>query len=147
MPTVYLGLGSNLGNREQHLIDAKDAISQEIGKIVLSSSIYETEAEGFTGNAFLNQVIRVETMLSPESLLQKTQEIEKKMGRVQKTVFKAGAPVYANRIIDIDILLYDDLQMDTETLTLPHPRMFERDFVMKPLGEVISMLLPPFHST
>jgi 2-amino-4-hydroxy-6-hydroxymethyldihydropteridine diphosphokinase len=133
---VYISLGSNLGDRAQHLNNAKNAIHQNIGKIISESSIYETEAVGFKGNAFYNQVIKIETALLPESLLQKTQEIEKKLGRKQKTIIKNGTPVYLNRIIDIDILLYGDLQINTNELTVPHPRMLERDFVMKPLNEV-----------
>jgi len=136
MATVFLSLGSNLSNREQHLKDAIDAIRQEIGEILAESSIYESDAVGFAGYPFLNQVIKIETTLSPEILLQKTQEIEKKLGRTQKTAFKNQKPIYSNRIIDIDILLYDDLQIDTDTLTLPHPRMLEREFVMKPLKEI-----------
>ena len=137
MPTVFISLGTNLGNKPQHLINARNAIHQNIGKIISESSIYENEAVGFEGNAFLNQVIKVETALLPESLLQKTQEIEKNLGRTEKTVIENGAPVYENRIIDIDILLYDDLQINTETLTIPHPRMLEREFVMKPLREIL----------
>ena len=137
MALVFLSLGSNIDNRAQHLRKAREAIRQDVGIIVVESSIYENEAIGFDGNLFCNQVIKVKTMLSPEDLLQKTQEIEKKMGRTEKTVIKNGTPVYHNRIIDIDILLYDNLQINTERLTLPHPRMFEREFVMKPLKEVI----------
>ena len=136
MPIVYISLGSNLGNRKQHLKDAREYIRQNVGEIVVKSSIYENEAVGFEGNSFLNQVIKIETQFSPEILLQKTQEIEKKMGRIKKTGIKNGKPVYNNRIIDIDILLYDDLQIDAETLTIPHPRMFEREFVIKLLHGV-----------
>jgi 2-amino-4-hydroxy-6-hydroxymethyldihydropteridine diphosphokinase len=135
MPIVFLSLGSNLSNRAQHLHDAKEAISQNVGKIIAESSIYESEAAGFEGNPFFNQVIKIETVLTPENLLQKTQEIERKLGRAQKTAIVAGKPVYSNRIIDIDILLYDDLQIATEALTIPHPRMLEREFVMAPLRE------------
>ena len=136
MHIVYIALGSNLGKKAQHLNDAKNAIKQDVGEILAESSIYENEAVGFVGNRFCNQVIKVETALSPEALLQKTQEIEKQMGRTQKTIIKNKIPQYTNRIIDIDILLYDDLQIDTETLTIPHPRMFEREFVTKPLEEL-----------
>jgi 2-amino-4-hydroxy-6-hydroxymethyldihydropteridine diphosphokinase len=135
MPIIYLSLGTNLGNKEQNLRNAISAIEQNIGKILAQSSIYENEAVDFDGNSFLNQVIKVETTLLPENLLQKTQEIEIKLGRTQKTDIKNGKPVYFNRSIDIDILLYDDLIIDTETLTVPHPKMFEREFVMKPLNE------------
>jgi len=139
MSIVFISLGSNLGDREQYLKDAKDAIQQDIGEIVAQSSIYESEAVNFIGNPFLNQVIKIETALSPESLLQKTQAIEKKMGRTQKTIIKNEKPVYSNRVIDIDILLYDDLQINTETLTIPHPRMLDREFVMKPLYEAFML--------
>ena len=136
MALVYLSLGSNLGNKTQHLNNAKKAIQQDIGKIMAESSIYENEAVGFVGNSFCNQVIKIETALSPEALLQKTQEIEKQLGRTEKTVIKNEIPQYTNRIIDIDILLYDDLQINTKTLTIPHPKMHEREFVMKPLEEL-----------
>jgi 2-amino-4-hydroxy-6-hydroxymethyldihydropteridine diphosphokinase len=138
MAIVFISLGSNLGIREQHLIHAKNAIQKDIGTIISESSIYENDAVGFDGNPFCNQVIKIETILSPKDLLQKTQEIEIKMGRTQKTTIKNDMPVYSNRIIDIDILLYDDLQINTETLTIPHPKMNEREFVMKPLEEVRS---------
>ena len=136
MAIVFLGLGSNLGIREQHLLEARNYIQHDIGEIVAESSIDENEASGFAGNFFCNQVIKICTELSPENLLQMTQEIEKKMGRVQKTVIINHVPVYQNRIIDIDILLYDDLQIDTDLLSIPHPRMYEREFVMKLLIEV-----------
>ena len=142
MTITFLSLGSNLGNREQHLKDAKNAIRQDIGEILAESSIYENDAVGFVGNSFLNQVIKIETTLPPEVLLQKTQEIEKNLGRTKKTVIENQNPIYSNRIIDIDILLYDDLQIDTDTLTIPHPRMLEREFVMNPLKEIFSIFAP-----
>ena len=137
MAIVFLSLGSNVGERDRYLREARDAILTEVGKIITESSIYENEAVGFEGNAFFNQVVKVKTILLPESLLHKIQEIEKKMGRTQKTTIKNGVPIYANRVIDIDILLYDDLQIDTEILTIPHPKMYEREFVMKPLNEIV----------
>ena len=138
MAITYISLGSNLGNRAQYLCEARNAIQESVGEIVAVSSINENDAVGFEGNSFLNQVIKVKTELSPEDLLQKTQEIEKKMGRTQKTFIKNEIPIYSNRIIDIDILLYNDLQIDTETLTIPHQRMREREFVMKLLEELPS---------
>jgi len=137
MAIVFLSLGSNIGDRDRYLREARDAILTEVGEIIAESSVYESDAVGFEGNAFFNQVLKVKTMLLPESLLHKIQEIEKKMGRTQKTTIKNGVPIYANRVIDIDILLYDDLQIDTEILTIPHPKMYEREFVMKPLNEVV----------
>ena len=136
MATVYLSLGSNLGNRAQHLKNAISHIQQEVGEVLAKSSIHENDAVGFCGNRFLNQVVKVETELSPISLLTITQRIEYKLGRVQKSITKNSKPVFVNRIIDIDILLYDDIQIDTKTLSIPHPRMLEREFVMKPLKEL-----------
>jgi len=136
MSSVYISLGSNLGNREQYLRLAKEAIGKKIGNIVVESSIYKSKAIDFEGNDFYNQVVKIETLLTPDFLLQKTQEIEKNLGRKKKTVIKKGKPVYSNRIIDIDILLYDDLQIDTEILKIPHPKMYEREFVRLPLAEI-----------
>jgi len=139
MAIVFLSLGSNIGERDKYLREAKDAILTEVGEIIAESSIYASEAVDFEGNVFFNQVLKVKTMLLPENLLHKIQEIEKKMGRTQKTTIKNGVPIYSNRVIDIDILLYDDLQIDTEALTIPHPKMFEREFVMKLLKELIEL--------
>ena len=136
MARVFLGLGSNVGNRAQYLSEARKAIQEEVGEIEAASSIYESEAVGFEGNPFYNQVIKIKTMLNPENLLIKTQEIEKMIGRTEKTVFQNNKPIYKNRVIDIDILLYDDLQINTKTLTIPHSGMWEREFVMKPLNEM-----------
>jgi 2-amino-4-hydroxy-6-hydroxymethyldihydropteridine diphosphokinase len=136
MSTIYLSLGSNLGDKIQNLENAIQEIQQTVGELLAQSSIYKSEAVGFEGNHFNNLVIKVQTKLSPEKLLKETQKIEIKMGRTEKTVIKNGIPVYKNRIIDIDILLYDDIQINTETLKIPHPRMFEREFVMIPLKEV-----------
>jgi 2-amino-4-hydroxy-6-hydroxymethyldihydropteridine diphosphokinase len=136
MAIVFLGLGSNLGDRVGYLREARDAIRKEVGEIIAESSIYENESIGFSGNVFCNQVLKIETSFLPEIVLQKTQAIEKKLGRVQKTNFEKDMPIYHNRIMDIDILLYDDLQIDTKALTIPHPRMYEREFVMKLLREI-----------
>jgi len=136
MAIVWFSLGSNLGNRAEYLNNAKKFIQQNIGDMLAESSVSESEAVGFKGNNFLNQVIKVETLLLPESVLQKTEEIERSMGRTQKTIIKNGKPVYSNRTIDIDILFYDDLQIDTEILTIPHRRIWEREFLMKLLKEI-----------
>jgi len=136
MAIAFISLGSNLGNRAQYLSDARDAIRQNIGEIIAESSIFENEAIGFQGNSFYNQVIKINTALLPVILLQSAEEIEKKMGRIKKTTPKDDIPAYTNRTIDIDILLYDDLQIDTEKLTIPHKKMYEREFVMKLLSEL-----------
>lgn len=131
--TVYLGLGTNLGDREQNLNDAMERIGKRIGTVMRRSSFLATEPWGFSSeNRFLNAAVRVETQLSPVDVLHSTQQIEREMGR---TVKSAGGE-YHDRIIDIDILLYDDISISTEELTIPHPLMHERDFVMTPLAEI-----------
>jgi 2-amino-4-hydroxy-6-hydroxymethyldihydropteridine diphosphokinase len=130
--TVYLALGSNLGDKNHNLLSATTLIAERIGVLSAVSSIYESEPWGFdSDNSFLNQVIKVETNLEPLELLAITQEIEKKIGRTEKTNHS-----YQDRIIDIDIILYNDLIYESERLTLPHPLYKERDFVMKPLMEI-----------
>ena len=126
--TVYLGLGSNLGNRQDNLDMALKLLGQRmrIGKV---SSIYDTEPLGNTGQPrFLNIACQVYTRLSPEGLLTLAKGIENKMGRHGGS----GEP----RPIDIDILLYGDTVMETPTLTIPHPKMGERSFVLVPLAEI-----------
>ena len=131
--TIYLSLGSNLGNRRQLLLDAIEKINKKVGNVVRQSSFYETEPWGFESkNLFLNAVVKVTTELSPTDLLKVTQQIEREMGRTEKT-----GTHYHDRPIDIDILLYDDLHVDLPELKIPHPLMQERDFVLVPLREII----------
>jgi 2-amino-4-hydroxy-6-hydroxymethyldihydropteridine diphosphokinase len=133
MAQLYLSLGTNLGNRRSNLDTALDLIAREVGIIKARSSVIETEPWGFDSpNSFLNMAILVQTDLKPLEVLDRTQRIEKDMGRTSKT----GADGYHDRIIDIDILLYDDLTMDTPRLTIPHPRMYQRRFVMEPLAQI-----------
>lgn len=133
MATLYLSLGTNLGDRHENLSRALELIGREVGTIVSASDITETEPWGFeSSNCFLNMAIKVDTTLQPLDVLHMTQEIERKLGRTQKSVNKE----YHDRLIDIDILLYDDLVMNTPELTIPHPLMYERDFVMKPLLQI-----------
>ena len=138
--TVYLSLGSNLGNRRQLLLDAIEKIKKKVGNIVRQSSFYETKPWGFESeNLFLNAAVKVKTKLSPTELLKVTQQIEHEMGRKKKTTYnsKQQTPNYSDRPIDIDILLYDDLHVDLPELKIPHPLMQERDFVLVPLREII----------
>ncbi len=130
MAIVYLGLGSNLGHRKKNIETAVTALN-DIGIIVLSSSsIIETDPVGGPPQEkYLNAVIKVHTTFPPIKLLERLQFIEKKMGRVR--TMRNGP-----RIIDIDILIYGDLNLTSEKLTIPHPRMQEREFVMKPLKEI-----------
>ena len=130
---VYLGLGTNLGDKAQNLKDAISRISDAVGRILRQSSFIETEPWGFeSSNRFLNAVVLCETEKTPREVLLLTQQIERDMGRKQKSV-SVG---YVDRPIDIDILLYDDLTVDEPDLKIPHPLMHQRDFVMIPLEEI-----------
>lgn len=137
---VYLGLGSNLGDRAQHIRKAIELIGERVGPVVRQSTLIETEPWGFDSeNKFLNGVILVETILTPRTLLKETQRIERLIGRRKKTASASPPsllPSYADRPIDIDILLYDNLTIEEPDLKIPHPLMTERDFVMKPLAEI-----------
>ena len=145
MAKVYLGLGTNLGDKEQNLRDAVQKIEEQIGKVVSLSAFYVTAPWGFTSeNSFLNAAACVETELSPLDVLQKTQAIERELGRMKKSINGA----YSDRLIDIDLLLYDNLVLSVTSptgaeLNLPHPLMTERDFVMKPLAEIAPELVHP----
>lgn len=131
--TVYLSLGSNIGNRRQFIKDAIGLIDERVGKVIRQSSLIETGPWGFTSpNRFINACVACKTRLSPHEILVTTQEIEKKMGRQEKS----NNGEYHDRTIDIDILLYDDVAIREPGLTIPHPRMKEREFVMKPLSEI-----------
>ena len=130
---VYLGLGSNLGDKVWNLSEAIRLIAERVGQVVRQSSFIETEPWGFrSDNTFLNAVILCETDKTPREVLLLTQQIERDMGRRQKSV-SVG---YIDRTIDIDILLYDDLAVDEPDLKIPHPLMHQRNFVMRPLKEI-----------
>ena len=138
MMRYYIGLGTNLGDREKNLRTAVRLLEERVGKVTSLSAFYATEPWGFTSdNAFLNAAAELHTSLPPLEVLERTQEIERVMGRSHKSV----AGVYADRVIDIDLLLcLDDsgrsVRVDTSQLTLPHPLMHLRDFVLKPLAEI-----------
>ena len=132
--TVYLSLGSNLGEKERNIQEAVQMIDAEVGQVLRCSSLHITEPWGFDSeNTFVNAAVCCITHLTPQQVLECTADIEKRMGRTQKSV----GGVYHDRIIDIDILLYDHLHLCTPQLTLPHPRMYEREFVMAPLREIM----------
>lgn len=143
MHIVYLSLGTNLGYRRRNIRRAIEKIGEQIGAVVRQSALYDTEAWGYqSSHRFINAAICVETLLSPHDLLAATQDIERQMGRRHKTKKKAdGLPAegagYQDRLIDIDILLYDDIRVDEPDLQIPHPLMRERDFVMQPLQEIM----------
>lgn len=134
MHKVYFSLGSNLGNRKRLVREAVELIAQRIGGVQAQSELYETEPWGFESpNKFINACVCCGTTLSPRQVLDVTQKIEQEMGRTGKS----DGGEYHDRIIDIDILLYDDLRVDEPDLKIPHPLMQERDFVMKPLREIL----------
>ena len=131
---VFLGLGTNLGDKETNMLNALEEIKRRIGEITSLSSFYASEPVGFESeNTFLNAVCCVQTQLSPSEVLSVTQEIERYLGRTQKSINRQ----YHDRTMDIDILLYDNLCMNTPELTIPHPLMKDRDFVMTPLKEIL----------
>ncbi len=131
---VYLSLGTNLGNKESNLHKAIEEIDKLIGTVVRQSAFYVTEPWGFKSeNMFVNAAVCVNTELSPKAVLNASKDIERNMGRTVKSKNNQ----YHDRIIDIDILRYDDLYIDEPDLKIPHPLMNERDFVMKPLKEIM----------
>jgi 2-amino-4-hydroxy-6-hydroxymethyldihydropteridine diphosphokinase len=138
MKKVFLGLGSNLGDRAKNLDEAKIRIETSIGKIVAASSVYQTEPWGFKSeNDFLNMAICVETNLNPSGLLGRILMIESEMGRIR------CEDQLSSREIDIDILLYDNEIVNEAALIIPHPRMHERKFVLVPLCEIGSEVVHP----
>ena len=137
---LFLLLGANLGHRAQTLTEAARQIGEQIGPIVKESSLYETSAWGLTDQpAFLNQVLRLETSLSPEAVLARTQAIETALGRVRHEHWDA-------RTIDIDLLFYSDLILTTDSLTLPHPYLHLRRFTLVPLAEIAPDFVHPVFS-
>ena len=142
MSNAYLLTGGNLGNRQKSLEQAKALIEKQCGPVLAASSLYETAAWGKTNQpAFLNQALLIETHLPPGLLLKELLQIEAACGRIRKER-------YGPRLIDIDILLYDDLVMQTGFLTIPHPRLAERRFALEPLAAIAPELLHPvFHKT
>lgn len=132
MYKVYLSLGSNLGNREENLEKAMELIEKRAGKIVSMSAFYYSLPWGFESeHGFVNNCISIETKIEPLNLLNITQDIEKELGRKSKST-----EGYADRIIDIDLLFINDLDIDCMELKIPHPLIAKRDFVLIPLKEI-----------
>lgn len=130
---AYFSLGSNLGNREQLIAEALRIMGERVGQCERVSSLKETQPVGFcSDNMFLNAAVMVETTLSPSEVLKVTQQIEAELGRTHKSV----SGCYADRPIDIDILLMGDVVLDIPDLQIPHPRLHERRFVLEPLAEI-----------
>lgn len=136
--SIFIGIGSNVGNRLSHLQLAVEAIHYEVGSVLRLSSCYETPAMGFKGDAFLNACLEVRTCLSAEIVLSKLLQIEERHGRKR---FDDGQ--YRARTIDLDILFFDDQIIENNILTVPHPRLDQRLFVLKPLVEIAADLFHP----
>ena len=134
MHTIYLSLGTNLGSREDNLERALHLLQEQVGALLRRSSVHETTPWGFeSSHMFLNLCVYMATSLSPLQLLATTKQIERQLGRTQKSAHGR----YADRLIDIDILLYDDAHINEPGLVIPHPHMYEREFVMMPLNEIL----------
>jgi len=144
MAKACIGIGTNIGNKRGNLITAAALLAERVGDILALSAIYETEPWGFDSeNSFLNAALILQTELPPLGLLDSTRLIEIEMGRIEKSNGQ-----YQDRIIDIDLLLYEDLVLQTDRLTIPHPLMHERLFVMEPLAEIAPDLMHPIlHKT
>lgn len=137
MPKLYLLLGGNLGDRTLYLKKASEKIAVHVGSIQSSSKLYETAAWGKTNQpSFLNQVLEVQTMLPPEVVLLTINSIEQELGRER---FEH----WGSRVIDIDILFYDALVLQTQRLTIPHPHLHTRRFTLAPLAEIAPDLVHP----
>ena len=137
MSIVYIGIGSNLGDRHRNCLRAIELLRYNGMFVTNQSSMHETEPWGVTQQpAFLNMAVEVVTDLVPIKLLESLKKIEKDMGR-QDTIR------WGPRIIDLDILLYNDIILNTDSLTIPHPLMHEREFVLKPLSEIAGELIHP----
>ena len=130
MTEVFVLLGGNVGDKSKIFEETRKLISVSIGKIVKQSSVYATEPWGFVSELFWNQALIIETELSPKEILQQTQTIEKSMGRIKKSDH------YEARVMDIDLIFYNNLILNTSELTIPHPKIGERRFVLIPLNEI-----------
>ena len=134
---LYLLLGANLGDRLQSFNQAKDIIQTRVGLVVLASSVYETAPWGVLDQpSFLNQVLVIETELSPDEVLDNILKIEQELGRVRDQRWGA-------RLIDIDILYYNHIVLDNTGLTIPHPRLHQRRFTLAPLAEIAAKYVHP----
>ncbi|VBB46773.1 2-amino-4-hydroxy-6-hydroxymethyldihydropteridinepyrophosphokinase [uncultured Paludibacter sp.] len=139
MPLAYLGIGTNLGDREANLNKAMILLREYVGDIYNISSFYTFKPWGFVSeNDFSNAAVLVNTELNPSQLLDALKKIEKEMGRISTTT-----EIYEDRIIDIDILLYESRIINEQNLIIPHPNMEKREFVLVPLAEIAPDLVHP----
>ena len=135
---IYLVLGSNLGDREWNLEQAKALLAEKLHADMLCSEILETEALGFEGAPFLNQAVCFESDIAPEALLDLCQDIEVQLGRPRHApeYDAAGRRIFHDRTIDIDILKYNDTEIHTDRLVVPHPQLWERPYVKELLNDI-----------
>ncbi len=138
--TIYLGLGTNQGNKEENIRGAIEELSHLLGTPTAVATIIETEPWGFqSDNSFLNTVVAFKSTLAPEEILKATQEIERRLGRTKKSIDGH----YSDRPIDIDILLYGSRVIESPQLTIPHPLLHKRLFVLQPLAQIAPGLIHP----
>ncbi len=136
--TIYLSLGTNLGNKQINLNLAIELISKRCGALIGKSGVYISSAWGYESeNEFYNQCLKIETQLTPDQLIDTLISIEEDLGRTR------GSSGYADRMIDIDVLFYDDFVLQTARLVIPHPRMLERLFVLAPMAELAPDFIHP----
>ena len=136
---IYLALGSNLGDREWNLEQALAMLSEALKVDMLCSQVLETEALGFDGPPFFNQAVCFESDITPEALLDLCQDIEERLGRPRHTAQydpETGQRVFSNRTIDIDILRFNDQEIHTDRLDIPHPQCWERPYVQELLNDI-----------
>lgn len=137
---LFLSIGTNLGNRQLNIDTALNLVGERIGTVLKKSSIIETEPWGFSSdNLFYNIAVKVETELQISQILFETKRIEKEMGRTSKSVSED----FCDRIIDLDLIFFDNLVLTTQDLCLPHPKMTERLFVLQPMAEIAPNMTHP----
>ncbi|CAL2108524.1 deoxyguanosine kinase [Tenacibaculum sp. 190524A02b] len=139
---TYLSLGANQGNKLENLQKAIDLIANKVGAILKVASVYETSSWGFSSNNFYNSCIKVSTYLPPEKLINVLLDIEKELGRI-----RSNTNNYSDRVIDLDILLFDDEIIFSKNLIVPHPRMLDRKFALAPLAEIAKNTIHPITKT
>jgi len=137
--TIYLGTGTNIGDRDANLAKANKLVGNQVGTIIMASSVYSTKAWGNRNqDDFYNQVLKIETELSPTILIKKVLDIEKEMGRFRNEK-------WGPRLIDIDVLFYESEIIDSENLTVPHPHIAKRNFVLVPMREIAADFIHPVY--
>jgi 2-amino-4-hydroxy-6-hydroxymethyldihydropteridine diphosphokinase len=140
MNIVFIGLGSNIENKIENIENAYKQIEKHVGDIILKSTYYFSKPFEFqSDNDFVNSVICIQSKLNPIELLLALNKIEKNLGRINKSVDK----IYSDRIIDLDILYFNDIIINSPDLTIPHPHMYNRNFVLEPLNEIAGNFIDP----